>query len=182
MKLKYHHCEFNDPDADIWLPHLHPHGLGRHSNGTEYQIIRTSFSCLIYFQNFSEQKLETVILEPSCSWQSWEPWKNKRKGFPYFVLKFKNKKLKVLFSLFTVNVHILFQDLFCFAHIPCLSQPRVTASYLYPVKSNYGQTWSGLQASVPDNFLFLLCHWGEAGEHGNMVKAELDHRDGNRRL
>ena len=27
----------------------------------------------------------------------------------------------------------------------------------------------------------LICHWGEAGEHGidsNMVKAELDHRDG----
>ena len=37
----------------------------------------------------------------------------------------------------------------------CNLKPWVTASYLYPVKSNYGQSWSGLQACVLDNFLFL---------------------------
>ena len=33
-----------------------------------------------------------------------------------------------------MKVHILFRDLFCFAHIPCLPRSKVTASYLYPVK------------------------------------------------
>ena len=58
------------------------------------------------------------------------------------------------FNFFTVNVHIYIY--IYIARIPCLPRAKVTASYLYPIESNNGQSWSGLQACVPDNSPFLV--------------------------